>query len=329
MKNLFFAFILLFSLKGQSQVVSGLYGGTLVNDSTHKVQNYEVALSQYRDKITGYSYTTFVVNDTFYYSVKRVKATLKGNELVIQDDKMIVNNFPESPAKGVKQTNIIPVEASGADTVRGFKGKWSTNQTKIYYSLHGGLEMKRDNDSSQSALIGHLRELKILGPAYSATRTDAIAAAGPTTDRQKQQPTQAVITKVPATTSPSVTNTNVPTFIPYAQRGEKVLQTVSVNNDSLILSFYDNGVVDGDMISVYVNGATVIDNVKLTAAATKKTIPVKAVDGEIKLVLVAETLGSLPPNTGLLIIQDGDNRYNVHFSADLQTNAAIILRRAK
>jgi hypothetical protein len=327
MKNLVFAFALVISIKGQSQVVSGLYGGTLVNDSTHKVQNYEVALSQYRGKITGYSYTTFVVNDTFYYSVKSVKANLKGNELVIQDDKMIVNNFPEAAAKGVKQTNVIPIiVGEPADTVRGFNGKWSTNQTKIYYSLHGGLEMKRDNDSSQSALIGHLRELKILGPAYAVTRTDAIAVVENTIDKQKQ-PTQAVVIKTPTTSSPSVRNTAAPSVIPYAQRAEKLLQTMSVNSDSLTLSFYDNGVVDGDMISVYVNGENVIDNTKLTAVAVKKIIPVKVTAGEIKLVLVAETLGSLPPNTGLLIIQDGENRYNVHFSADLQTNAAIVIKR--
>lgn len=326
MKNLVFAFAVFFSLKVQSQVVSGLYGGTLINDSTHKVQNYEVALSEYRGKITGYSYTTFVVNDTFYYSVKSVKAALKGNELHIQDDKMIVNNFPEAPAKGVKQTNVIPVTTAGpADTVQGFNGKWSTNQTKVYYSLYGGLEMKRDSDSSHSALIGHLRELKILGPAYAATRTDAIAVAESSKDKQKQ-PTQAVVVKTPPAMKPSVSNTAVPTSIPYAQRAEKILQNLSVNSDSLTLSFYDNGVVDGDMISVYVNGENVLDNTKLTAVAVKKTISVKAT-GELKLVLVAETLGSLPPNTGLLIIQDGDNRYNVHFSADLQTNAAIILRR--
>lgn len=326
MKNLIIAFTLLLSFKSQSQVVSGLYSGKLVNDSTHKVQNYEIGLSQYRDKITGYSYTTFVVNDTFYYSIKRVKATLEGNQLVIQDDKMIANNFPESAAKGVKQTNVIPVVYDNpTDTVRGLNGKWSTNQTKIYYSLHGGVDMKRDNDSSQSALIGHLRELSILGPAYAVTRTDAIAAA--TTTTPKQTATTDVVVKKTPVKGGAVVNTAVPTLLSYDQRQEKLLQTLTVGADSLTLSFYDNGVVDGDMISVYVNGVNVIDNTKLTAAATKKTIPVKAIDGEIKLVLVAETLGSIPPNTGLLIIQDGENRYNVHFSADLQTNAAIVLRK--
>jgi hypothetical protein len=49
----------------------------------------------------------------------------------------------------------------------------------------------------------------------------------------------------------------------------------------------------------------------------------------IILVLYAENLGKYPPNTGLLVIHDGDDVYQVRFSADLQTNAAVILRRKK
>ena len=132
----------------------------------------------------------------------------------------------------------------------------------------------------------------------------------------------------PVNTTPAVTN-NTPTVIPYAQRAEKVLQEVAIAADSLTLSLYDNGVVDGDVVSVYVNGENIFDNAKLTGAAIKKTIALKATGGEIKILLVAETLGSLPPNTGLLIIDDGTTNHNVHFSADLQTNASIILRRTK
>ena len=49
----------------------------------------------------------------------------------------------------------------------------------------------------------------------------------------------------------------------------------------------------------------------------------------IQLVMYAENLGSIPPNTGLLIVRDGSSIYEVRFSADLKTNAAIILRRKK
>ena len=38
-----------------------------------------------------------------------------------------------------------------------------------------------------------------------------------------------------------------------------VMKTLEIVNDSITLSFYDNGVVDGDVISVFVNGENVIN----------------------------------------------------------------------
>src|SRR2546423_2140172 len=160
MKNLIIFLFSFFSLAVSAQTISGLYAGKIVNDSSKKNQNYELALSEYRGKITGYSYTTFVLHDTFYYSVKKIKAKKIDGQLVVEDDKMIVNNFPEAAAKHVHQVNYI--QLTDEDTLRQAKGSWKTNQTKIYYSLHGNVDLRRDNDSGHSALIGHLKELRII-----------------------------------------------------------------------------------------------------------------------------------------------------------------------
>ena len=49
----------------------------------------------------------------------------------------------------------------------------------------------------------------------------------------------------------------------------------------------------------------------------------------IYLVRFAANLGTIPPNTGLLTVRDGDDIYQVRFSADLQKNASVIFRRKK
>lgn len=327
MKNLVLAFILLLSFQGQSQIVSGLYAGTLFNDTTKMLQKYEVALSEYKGKITGYSYTTFIVNDTFYYGIRNISATKKNGQLIIEDEKMITNNFPESPAKRVRRISTIPLNAVDTDTITTLSGRWHTTRTKEYYSVPGSIDLKRDDDSSQSALISHLRELKVIGPAFAATRTETIAATNKSAAKPRQSATTAVTKETAAKTAPS--NAASSASIPYTQRKENVIENVAIDTDSLTLSFYDNGEVDGDRISVYLNGENVLNDAKLTGVAIKKTVPVKITNGELRLVLVAESLGSLPPNTGLLIIQDGTNKFNIRFSADLQTNAAIILRRNK
>jgi hypothetical protein len=66
----------------------------------------------------------------------------------------------------------------------------------------------------------------------------------------------------------------------------------------------------------------------LTANAITKTIYLTPDLGDsLQLIMYAENLGSIPPNTGLLILQDGDDRYEIRFAGDLKKNSAIILRR--
>jgi len=313
MKNTFLVLLFLcFTCSTQAQNVTGLFSGTLVNDSTKKLQNYELALTEYRGKIWGYSYTTFIVNDTFYYSIKQVKGEKKDGMLIVEDEKMLMNNFPQKPDKGVHVINTIPLEA--VDTMTSFNGTWKTTQTKKFYSIHGALNLKRDNDSSHSELINHLRELNQLPIQNAVAEVKVKQKEDKQKSKVESKKTEVVIVKQEK--------------IPFAQRGNKPLQEIAVTNDSLVLSFYDNGIVDGDSISVYINGQNIIAQQKLTEVALKKTIQLSSFNSDvIKLTLVAENLGIIPPNTGLLIVQDGDNRYQINFSADLQTNATLTIRR--
>ena len=311
MKNTILFLCLFFCVHMQAQEVSGLYTGTLYNDTTKMTQQYQLALSEYRGKITGWSYTTFVVNDTFYYGIRSIKGFKKDGQLVVEDDKFIVNNFPESPAKGVKRIIIVPL--TGMDTLTTLTGKWQTNKTKQYYSVSGSVRAVRDNDSSQSALIGHLKELNIIGS------NNQVAKVKVKTSGKDQKIKIAPIEKLSTLKAPVV--------LAPSERSNKVLSSIQVSADSLVLQFYDNGVVDGDVISVYIDGALVIASQKLTDRPIKKTVRIAEGQPSIEIKLVADNLGTLPPNTGLLVIQDGVARHNINFSADLQNNASIILRK--
>jgi hypothetical protein len=364
MKNLsILAFILSISLSCFAQKkVGGFYKGTLFNDSTKMVQQYELALAQYRGKIMGYAYVTFVANDTFYYGIRKIKAKIVGDDLIVEDDKMIANNFPESPAKHVNRTVTIPF--NGQDSLVSVNGKWKTNQTKIYYAVPGSVEASKSDDSSGSALFAHLKELNLMPNEnnYVATETVQKEKENKVTEKEDRQTvaksnvkskqdktktegeqrTDVAVTKIkkkedkkkienessPVIAKTAVTKSNVPAVLSYTERKDRLQQTVDLTSDSLLLSFYDNGVVDGDSISVYLNDRPVISSTKLTSVATKKTVYVGGIN-EIRLLLVAENLGTIPPNTGLLIIRDGDKTYQVNFTADMQTNASIILRRKR
>ena len=114
-----------------------------------------------------------------------------------------------------------------------------------------------------------------------------------------------------------------------ATRFNVVQQTVYFTSDSLQLSLYDNGEVDGDTVSVLMNGKIIMAKEGLSTNAVKKTIYAGKSTDSIELVMYAENLGSIAPNTGLLVVHDGKNIYEIRFSGDLKKNASIILRRRK
>lgn len=97
-----------------------------------------------------------------------------------------------------------------------------------------------------------------------------------------------------------------------------------------MLSLYDNGTIDGDTVSVVLNGKVIIAKKGLTANAIRTAVYITPDLGDsLQLVMYAENLGSIPPNTGLLVIQDGDQRNEIRFAGDMQKSSAVILRRKR
>jgi hypothetical protein len=115
-----------------------------------------------------------------------------------------------------------------------------------------------------------------------------------------------------------------------SKRKLETIKTVVVAQDSLVFSLYDNGTVDGDTVSVLINGKVAIPRVGLLERAYNKTIYLTPDMGDsISVVLYAENLGSIPPNTGLLVIREGSKIYEIRFSGDMDKNSKIILIRKK
>ena len=115
-----------------------------------------------------------------------------------------------------------------------------------------------------------------------------------------------------------------------AQRSIASTQTVFYKSDSIGITLYDNGEIDGDTVSVLLNGKVIIARQGLNTQPNVYRIYIDPnTPDTMTLVMYAENLGSIPPNTGLMVVRDGASIYEVRFSADLKNNAAIILRRRK
>jgi N-acetylmuramoyl-L-alanine amidase len=108
----------------------------------------------------------------------------------------------------------------------------------------------------------------------------------------------------------------------YETRKIRDTKTIEVKSGKIKVDLYDDGEIDNDIVSVYYNKSLLVDKRSLTAAAHSFTLNVEAGKSN-ELVLFADNLGSIPPNTALMIITDGANRHEIRLSADLKNNASI------
>jgi hypothetical protein len=103
----------------------------------------------------------------------------------------------------------------------------------------------------------------------------------------------------------------------------------AVESDSVRLSFYDNGDIDGDSISVFVNNQLILPHQELAAKAFNIYLHLDSTREVNEISMFAENLGTIPPNTALMVLTDGKNRYEVFLSSSLTENATIRVRRKK
>ena len=326
-----------FSQSSPEEIV-GLWTGLMYNDTTELSYRYEIAISEKNGKLSGFSHTFFILDGKEYYGVKKIKITKEGNKLITQDIKMIDNNYPIKPPKGVYVLNVLNVEMKNAVMV--LSGMFETNRTKQYAPATGYIHVEKKTDFNQSALVPHLQQLGLADELSFAgeekAKETAVVKTKPVEKQKKikdQKPVKEKVVpekeKVVVKTEPSKPAATKPVQAgaDISNRIIETIQSVNYTSDSLVLAVYDNGEIDGDTVTVLMNGEVIMPKVGLSTNAVRKTIYTKDITGSIQIVMYAENLGSLPPNTGLLIVYDGPVRYEIRFSGDLKKNSAIVFKK--
>lgn len=108
-----------------------------------------------------------------------------------------------------------------------------------------------------------------------------------------------------------------------AESAFKEVPEIKVDTGTIRLDFYDNGIVDGDSITVLVNKKVVASHQLLTAKPVTMYIKIDPNNTFQEVEMVAENLGSIPPNTALLIITAGKKRYRLYMSST-ETKSAMV-----
>jgi hypothetical protein len=115
--------------------------------------------------------------------------------------------------------------------------------------------------------------------------------------------------------------------IPVKTNGRlnKEQSRIVIKDKKINIEIYDNGTIDGDTVSVFFDGKEVVHKQKLSINPIKLSFNLDANIVLHSVVLFAENLGSIPPNTALVIVTTASGkRFELSSSATLNQNAALI-----
>jgi hypothetical protein len=115
----------------------------------------------------------------------------------------------------------------------------------------------------------------------------------------------------------------------FKERENVLIEEIEVSSDTLKVDFYDNGEVDGDSISVFFNGQLLSFSQKLSTRSLHFDLAMDTTKELNELSMFADNLGSIPPNTALMIVTDGEKQHEIRLSSSLDKNATIRIKKKK
>lgn len=110
-------------------------------------------------------------------------------------------------------------------------------------------------------------------------------------------------------------------------RAVEVQKTIRTSKETIRVQVWDHGKVDGDIITLYFNGKIIHKEVRLEAEKTSFQIDLDP--GENYLIIYAENLGKIPPNTSSMMIKDGKPRKRIQIQSGFDSSGAIKIIRTR
>ena len=112
-------------------------------------------------------------------------------------------------------------------------------------------------------------------------------------------------------------------------RENKLVKQVTVNSPTISIDLYDNGTIDNDTIMIFDNKILVLENKRLSYKATHIDVNFNKENNRHEIIIVAHNLGTVPPNTALMVVKDGTSRQEIYITSTLSVNAMIIFELKK
>jgi len=291
-----------------AQDITGVWTGYIKTPGSQL--EYELAISNGEKNLSGYSLIIYPKDGIENIGIKKAKIKQTKKEIYVEDGELVYDNFTTPPRRSKMFGKLSLILK---DTLMTLQGSFDTRSldfrdTRTY---SGEVYLQKTARPFSSKMLITMDEINLV---------HHLSFKGTKKPKEIKQPANNNLKK----------ETTVITPVKPVERKIQKISEIFFNSDSLQLSFYDNGTVDGDTVSMVLNGKIIAEKIKLTTNAFRITIPTKINQTDsLLLIMHAESLGLIPPNTGLLVIQDGATRHEIRFEGDLQRSSAVMLRRKR
>lgn len=351
-------FFSIWSLTAAAQDFTGQWKGTFMDKSEAfmgwggETCEYVLELECKGTTVTGFSYTYFNDMGKRYYTICRLTGKLnKGQKYVeVMEVERTKTNVPNN-VRNCFQTHRLTFFKQGNKEI--LSGDWipapnqegncgfgttslSRRVMQQQFPSYNKVAATPQTKSKPIAGLPDLRDKNKTTPNNKPPVVKVQPQPKPQPQPQpKPTPPPPVVKKDPV--KPAVTEQPKPVFTPpvikkdpapvvnaaIEKRNNSLLKTIEVENPTINIALYDNGDIDGDSITLIHNGKVLLTHKRLSDKPITITLDATDNSGMNELVMYAENLGSIPPNTALMIVTDGNNRYEVRITSDTQKNGTI------
>lgn len=310
------------------------------------------------NKVTGYSYTYFSDGGKRYYTICKLKGTIDkaSKSIEVTEIERTKTNVPVN-IRNCFQIHKLTYFRQGDEQT--LEGTWVPAPNQQGDCGFGSTILSRRVLQKNPS---YLTNTPSKSPKPKTTETVKIPKQSATAPvvKPKQETNKPVVKNKPKQASPPVvkkeqgnnTITAVPSQDPaknkpvtnekghsqdiknetgeeriletkFEKRNNDLIKTIDIENETFTVDLYDNGEIDGDSVSLFFNGKLLLSHKRLGDKAIRLTLNIDEAKDVNELIMYAENLGSIPPNTALMVVNDGDKRYETRISSDLQKSGVI------
>ncbi|MFT3946069.1 MAG: hypothetical protein QM763_03765 [Agriterribacter sp.] len=303
-------------LNGFSQGIKGSWYGSadILLGGSHNNYLIELDLKQEGNDIKGVISYYFKQSFQSFY----VKGTYNAGKREITIKNIPITYFRASANNGVECIMDLKAIVTASRVSTNIKGVFTTQGKYKYTCPDIAFDFVYGEQLNTDSLVDKFSPITKM---WKPTEEDVVV------NPQEDRTPDSVDLKVKEPTFEQLEAKKIQ--IEFNKRTEVVTKELLVDSDSLRLTFYDNGIVDGDSISVFYNKEPISTHQSLTERGIIYYVVLDSTKPYSEISMFAENLGTISPNTALMVITDGINRYEVFLSSSLSQNSTVRIRRRR